>query len=186
MRIANQLAIGIQLGEDALNNLPKSGDTYPLPLPVQSKVSGIDHVEADWNPSGHEPGPIYGAPHFDFHFYYISKQEQSSVIPGPDTVTVPAQYIPTDYVTGVFAVPNMGVHWSDTTAPEFHGVPFTTTFIYGFYHGKMTFLEPMVTKAFLQTHPDFLHPSNNRLLFSKAIIILPGTRFNMMPPNTFI
>ncbi len=149
------ITIGIQLGENAFNNLPKSGDTYLLPQPFQSEVSGIDHIEVDWNPSGHEPSLIYGLPHFDFHFYYINKQEQSSVMPGPDTVSVPRQYIPMDYVSGIRAVPDMGVHWSDTTAAEFHGVPFTTTFVYGFYHGKMTFVEPMVTKAFLQTHPDF-------------------------------
>ncbi len=152
------ISIGIQFGEHALNTLPtdiKPGDNYPLPLPVQAKASGVDHIEVEWAPAGHDPGSIYGAPHFDFHFYYITQQEQSSVIPGPDTVTVPAQYIPTDYVTDGFAVPNMGVHWTDTTSSEFHGSPFTTTFIYGFYRGKMTFLEPMVTKAFLETHPDF-------------------------------
>jgi hypothetical protein len=53
------------------------------------------------------------------------------------------------------AIPAMGVHWFDSTATEFHGAPFTSTFIYGFYHGNMTFLEPMITRAFFQTHPDF-------------------------------
>jgi len=154
------ISIGIQLGENALNELPddtkhEHEHSYPLPLPVQAKVSGVDHIEVGWNPSGHDPAPIYGLPHFDFHFYYINEQEQSSVIPGPDTVRVPMQYVPMDYVSGVMAVPDMGVHWSDTTSAEFHGMPFTTTFVYGFYHGKMTFLEPMVTKAFLQTHPDY-------------------------------
>lgn len=149
------ISIGIQLGENAFNDLPKSGYTYPLPVPVQLKASGIDHIETDWNPAGHQPILIYGVPHFDFHFYYISEQEQSTVKPGPDTVSVPEKYVPADYVSGVMAVPDMGVHWSDTTAGEFHGVPFTTTFVYGFYHGKMTFLEPMVTRVFLQTHPDF-------------------------------
>lgn len=165
------ISIGIQLGESALNNLPedtKPGDNYPLPLPVQAKASGMDHIEVDWNPFGHPPQAIYGAPHFDFHFYYITKQEQSSVIPGPDTVTVPKQYIPTDYVNGVVAVPNMGVHWTDTTAAEFHGIPFTATFIYGFYHGKMTFLEPMVTQAFLQTHPDFSVPVKQPAAFQQS------------------
>ena len=45
-----------------------------------------------------------------------------------------------------------------TTAPEFIGKPFTVTYIYGFYHGNMTFVEPMITKAFLETHPDFTLP----------------------------
>lgn len=126
-----------------------------LDLPKEAAGSGYNHCEVDWNPHGHDPLFAYGVPHFDFHFYMISMEEQAAVIPGPDTVTVAPQYIPKDYVTGVIAVPNMGTHWADTTAPEFHGQPFTATFIYGFYQGKMTFLEPMITKAFLETHPDF-------------------------------
>lgn len=152
------ISIGIELGENTLNNLPadaKSENSFVLPLPVQAKTTGVDHIEIDWNPHGHPPEAIYGLPHFDFHFYYINEAEQSAVIPGPDTVTVPAQYVPKDYVNGVVAVPDMGVHWTDSTSSEFHGMPFTTTFIYGFYHGEMTFLEPMVTKAFLESHPDF-------------------------------
>src|SRR4051812_20501784 len=31
--------------------------------------SFFDHVTIDWNPHGHHPIPIYGKPHFDFHFY---------------------------------------------------------------------------------------------------------------------
>jgi hypothetical protein len=152
------ISIGIELGESALDNLPantKSENSFELPLPAQAKAIGVDHIEIDWNPFGHPPEAIYGLPHFDFHFYYISKEEQSSVIPGPDTVTVPAKYVPKDYVNGVVAVPDMGVHWTDSTSSEYHGLPFTTTFIYGFYHGEMTFVEPMVTKAFLESHPDF-------------------------------
>jgi hypothetical protein len=162
----NPSAIGMRLSADALNGLPAKGDPamggelpgIMLNLPAETASSGFDHCEIDWNPEGHEPLFAYGVPHFDFHFYLISQQEQSQVIPGPDTVTVAPQYIPKDYVSGMMAVPDMGTHWSDTTAPEFNGQPFTATFIYGFYHGNMTFLEPMVTKAYLETHPDFTLP----------------------------
>lgn len=34
--------------------------------------------------------------------------------------------------------------------------PFTTTFIYGSWKGKFTFLEPMITVAYLRTKPDTL------------------------------
>ena len=44
-----------------------------------------------------------------------------------------------------------GAHWIDPAAPEFNGQRFTKTFIYGFYDGKMIFMEPMVTKAYLET-----------------------------------
>jgi len=153
--------VGLQFGENALNDLP--ADTMPgmpdyeykIPLPSQANINGINHIEVDWNPFGHEPYEIYGVPHFDFHFYYITEEEQAAVLPGPDTLPVAPQFIPKDYISGVVAVPNMGVHWFDTTASEFHHVPFTATFIYGFYHGSFTFVEPMMTKAFLETQPDY-------------------------------
>lgn len=154
------LSIAIQMDASSLEGLPSKNDenSYMLDLHPQSQLLGYDHCEVDWNPRGHDPLFAYGVPHFDFHFYKISKEEQSQVVPGPDTVTVPAQYIPQDYISAGVAVPDMGTHWVDPTSPEFNGQPFTATFIYGFYHGKMTFLEPMVTKAFLETKPDFVLP----------------------------
>lgn len=161
--------VGIRLTADALNGLPSDGliPGFMLSLPTQAAESGFDHCEIDWNPNGHEPLFAYGVPHFDFHFYLVSEQEQASVIPGPDTIPVEAQYIPADYTSGIMAVPDMGTHWSDSTAPEFHGQPFTATFIYGFYHGSMTFLEPMVTRDFLQSKPDMLLPIKQPQSFQK-------------------
>lgn len=158
----NPTTIGIRMSADALNGLPTEGDPnmggevppYMLSLPAQAAASGYDHSEVDWNPHGHEPLFAYGVPHFDFHFYMVTPEELAQVIPGPDTIPVDPKYIPRDYSSGIMAVPDMGTHWADSTSGEFHGQPFTITFIYGFYHGHMTFLEPMITKAFLQTKPD--------------------------------
>jgi len=156
------VTFGIRLTADALDGLPTEGDPnmggevpgFMLDLPPEAGSSGFNHCEVDWNPHGHEPDFAYGLPHFDFHFYMITPQEQAQVIPGADTVAVDPKYIPLNYVSGVMAVPNMGTHWVDTTSAEFHGQRFTVTFIYGFYHGNMTFLEPMVTREFLLTKPD--------------------------------
>jgi hypothetical protein len=49
----------------------------------------------------------------------------------------------------------MGVHWVDPTSPELNGKPFTATFIYGSWDGKVIFAEPMITKAYLETKPQF-------------------------------
>lgn len=166
--------IGLRLTEDALNGLPTDTtggrEEYqnPIPLPDQAKITGIDHMELDWNPYGHDPTAIYGVPHFDFHFYLISTQEQAGVIPGPDTFSVAKAFIPQDYFSGVVAVPDMGVHWLDSTSLEFHGHPFTDTYIYGFYHGKMTFMEPMITAAFLATHPDYSMNVKQPAAFQKS------------------
>ena len=153
-------SIGILLDAASLQGLQSKNDeySYMLHLHPQSQLLGFDHCEIDWNPRGHEPLFAYGVPHFDFHFYKISSEEQSQIVAGPDTVTVPSQYVPQDYVSAGVSVPDMGTHWVDPTSPEFNGQPFTATFIYGFYHAKMVFLEPMITKAFLETKPDFILP----------------------------
>jgi hypothetical protein len=49
------------------------------------------------------------------------------------------------------AVPRMGAHLANPLAAELHGQPFTKTFIYGSYDGRITFYEPMISKAFLES-----------------------------------
>lgn len=149
--------IGFKFSESMLSGLPVKdamSNMFNLSFPSEASAAGYDHAELDWNPHGHDPVQIYGVPHFDFHFYTAGMDELSKIVPGPDTVAVAKQYIPTDYMSGEVAVPNMGVHWADSTSSEFRGRLFTATFIYGFYHGKMLFVEPMITQAFLQSHPD--------------------------------
>ena len=162
--------IGMKFTEPALSGLPTDStvehDT-PVPLPQEAAITGFNHLEVDWNPVGHEPKAIYGLPHFDFHFYLITKEEQAAVIPGPDTISVAPDFIPQDYISGVQAVPDMGVHWFDPKAPEFNGQKFTDTFIYGFYHGRMTFMEPMATAAFISSRPDFKIQIKQPLSFQK-------------------
>ncbi|MEO7905371.1 MAG: hypothetical protein ABIT06_00220 [Saprospiraceae bacterium] len=47
----------------------------------------------------------------------------------------------------------MGVHWYDETSPEINGGEFTGTLIYGSYLGQITFIEPMISLAYLQPKP---------------------------------
>ena len=69
---------------------------------------------------------------------------------------VPAQpYFPTNYINPGANVPQMGAHWVDVTSTEFHGKPFTETFIYGSYDGKVTFFEPMITLEFLKNNNNY-------------------------------
>lgn len=55
-------------------------------------------------------------------------------------------------------VPRMGAHWVATDAPELAGRPFDKTMVLGSYDGRLTFLEPMVTRDFLLTRPDVVVP----------------------------
>jgi hypothetical protein len=150
-------SIGIQLTDDALTNLPTTmpATEWQLALPAGSDVGPWDHLALDWNPQGHPPPMVYTVPHFDFHFYMITPADQMAIQGGPDQTPVDAKYVPQDYASQVESVPMMGVHWADTLATEYHGHPFDHTFIYGFHEGKMVFVEPMVTLAFLQGGNDF-------------------------------
>lgn len=163
-------AIGIRISEDALTDLPAEtpGDAdgweYVLSLPEEAALSGYDHVVVDWNPKGHIPPGIYDMPHFDFHFYMISQEQRDKITAKGDDLPkahkAPApEFMPEGYILPEGTeVARMGAHAIDPTSPEFNKQPFTKTFIYGFYDGSMVFLEPMASKAFLDTKPDTTNP----------------------------
>jgi len=139
-------------------NSPEGGYEYALPMP-QGVETGYKEVVIDWNPKGHPPEHVYTVPHFDFHFYAIAPEAVKGIkFTGPDDPAIKVsdkELLPPDYqVIPDTAIAMMGVHAIDMTAPELHGKPFTETFIYGYDKGKLIFLEPMVTQAFLQSKPD--------------------------------
>lgn len=148
-------SLGIVLTEATLDGLTDADSEVVLNLPEQIAVPPYKQVVVNWNQSGHEPTQIYGVPHFDFHFYLIPDEERIALIPGPDTTQVLQKFCPRDYFSYVYSMPKMGVHWADSLAKELKGSPFTETFIYGFYHGNMIFLEPMMTRAYLETKPTY-------------------------------
>ena len=161
----NPTELGVVMSETALAGLPAGndhshmGNMFTLQLPSQASATAFNHISLDWNPLGHEPEQIYGLAHFDFHFYTISQQERTGITAvGDDTVKVAAmpaeQYRPAGYVMSPGGVPQMGAHWIDPTSPELSGQTFTETFLYGSYDGKMIFMEPMITKAYLESHPN--------------------------------
>ncbi len=171
-------AIGIVFSEDSLAGLPAGGGMAPsvvLPMPTTGPQTVVDHVGIDWESHGHPPPGVYDTPHFDFHFYLISVAEQMKVSfqnegeSGDPSQQPPAELLPAGYVVPPgTAVPQMGVHAIDTTAPEFNKQPFTATFIYGYHNRQQTFIEPMVTLAFLQSKQPFSAPVARPASYSKA------------------
>ena len=162
----NPVSMAVVLSEGALSNLPSTmpASEHLLALPAEAANTVFDHVTLDWNPHGHPPMGIFNLPHFDVHFYLTSVEERNAITPGdPDfaakTALAPsAEFIPQEYISpdpAGLTVPRMGRHWIDPASPEFNGEPFITTFVYGSYNGEMNFLEPMVTRAFLETKPSF-------------------------------
>jgi hypothetical protein len=154
------LTIGFMLTDTALTGLPATEPEYEyiLPMPQGVSVPPYTILALNWEVHGHEPANVYGVPHFDFHFYMLTAAERAGITAtGADLARVEkrpdAKYIPQGYQHTPGGVPHMGAHWIDPRSPEFNGKPFTKTFIYGFYNGKMAFLESMATIAYLKTMP---------------------------------
>jgi len=77
-------------------------------------------------------------------------------------------FLPKDYVPELEGQASKeGEHWIKRNSPEFHGQTFTKTFIYGSYNGKLVFVEPMLTNAFLETRPNRIEPIELPAAYSK-------------------
>lgn len=149
-------SLGIELSESTLRGLPATQTMLHLPLPKEAANTQYRFAMFDWNPAGHVPEHVYTIPHFDFHFYMAEQADVMKIAGGPDPVVAESRFVPKDYISpGNEAVPAMGVHWVDATSGEFNGKTFDQTFIWGFSGGQLLFVEPMITKAFLESTPSF-------------------------------
>jgi hypothetical protein len=171
------LEVGVALSEAAMDGLPApvpgtmNMHMFLLDMPAQNPTP-YKFVQFDWNPMGHEPAGVYDLPHFDFHFYTVSKDVRASILPNdpqyaqkaanfPAPAYRPPFYIdaatPAQIPPAAATVPQMGLHWLDVRSPELQGMagnpagfkPFTKTFIYGSWDGQYIFDEPMITRAYL-------------------------------------
>jgi hypothetical protein len=156
--------VGVEVSEAVMQGLPAEGHNpatglhsaeYVLDLPAGNPTP-FQHVVVQWNPGGHEPPGMYDLPHFDFHFYTIDNAARLAISPKDPafeqkSVNQPgAEFIPAGYILPApVAIPTMGVHWLEAKTPELNGGTFTQTLIYGSWDGRMIFVEPMITQAFL-------------------------------------
>jgi len=181
-------SVHVVLDGHALEGLPQATADresweYVLPMPTTGPRTGYDHIGLDWNPDGHRPAGVYTVPHFDVHFYLISTAEQQAItftgsareraIAPPDPSLVPVGYV----VPPDTAEERMGLHGLDPASGEFHGKPFTYTFLYGYHDRRLVFVEPMITLAYLRTRADVIVPVKTPAAYS-----LPGyypTRYRM-------
>ena len=149
---------------------------YEVVIPLPDAVARRSDIPfkwvlLNWNPHGHIPPGIYDTPHFDVHFYIDAIANVFAIASGPcgpefircDQFEVarkplPANYMHPDFKDVEAAVPAMGNHLVDLTGPEFNKQPFTRTWVFGAYDGKVTFYEEMVTRAFLLSKPSICFP----------------------------
>lgn len=173
-------AIGVRFDASALENLPETPADWPpegvpegTPFSVENTLSlpngntgRFEYATMDWNPGGHEPEGLYTHPHFDFHFYMLKEDEVAAIPPGVASYEVPPDLMPaqTQYASDVDpnavrgVVPGMGEHLVSMPAsvPATPGEDGWSVYIWGAYDpdgdgvGQLTFMEPMITVAFLE------------------------------------
>lgn len=170
MQGKNVLAAGVMVpvaaieaapGEDQMTWPPVAAAVLQVPESAQQQ-SGLTHFTMFWEAMGHPPTP-YMTPHFDFHFYTIPAGERSGIDCADKTKpqTLPAGYAlpdeplppPMVKLTGVdtltgICVPQMGMH-SLLAAELSSQTTFRGSMVIGYYHGKLIFIEPMLSRAML-------------------------------------
>jgi hypothetical protein len=147
---------------------------HAIPLPdAMARRTDIPFkwVLLNWNPAGHIPPGVYDIPHFDIHFEMAPIAEIFAIEPGPcgpefvrcDQFQIGKKPLPPNYIHADFkdvdaVVPAMGNHLIDVTGPEFNKQPFTRSWIYGVYDGKVIFYEEMVTRGHILSKPNACTP----------------------------
>jgi hypothetical protein len=166
------LELGVAIDARAMEGALPSPDMLMIPvqLPAQAPAP-YRFVLFDWNPLGHPLAGVFDVPHFDFHFYVVPEADVEAVTPDDPEFAAKANNVPAGAflpplyavskppgtTPSVVAVPGMGVHWQDLLSPEYQRVlgrpeayqPFTKTYVYVSWDGRITALEPMITREYL-------------------------------------
>jgi hypothetical protein len=162
-------------GDGAIHGHDECVGDYELALSMPTELAQRTDIpfqwaSVNWNPLGHLPpaAPAWGVSHFDFHFYTLKEEAVQAIRPGTcghlmdcddfahAQTPIPAQYLPANYKMSA-AVPAMGQHLIDPTAPELAKPPqaeFTQSFLYGAYDSHIIFYEPMIAHSFLVSQSD--------------------------------
>lgn len=151
------VALGVDLPDVVIASVPDESVMLGLDFPEMDGLP-FRHVLFDWGPDGHPPADLYADAHWDAHFYTLTQSERRSIGEGrtelrPRRELLPDGFIPVPSL-GLYAFPQMGVHWVGQDAGELHGRGFDQTLIYGSWGTRTIFVEPMFTQAFLATGPD--------------------------------
>lgn len=158
--------------EGAIDAATKCQHTFEFVIPLPDSAARRSDIPfkwvlLNWNPEGHIPSGVYDLPHFDVHFEMEPIADVLAIEPGPcgpefvrcdqfqkGRKPLPPNYLAADYVDVAAVVPAMGNHLIDTTGPEFQKQPFSRSWIYGVYDGKVIFYEAMVTRAYMMSKPN--------------------------------
>lgn len=173
-------------GDGATNQATECAHTHEFVIPLPDAVSQrtdmpFKWVLLNWNQHGHMPPGIYDVPHFDVHFFIDTIENTFAIHDGPcgpelvncDHYARAKQPLPEGQMHPDFqdvdaVAPAMGNHLIDVTGHEFHGAPFTASWIYGVYDGRVTFYEQMIALGYLQTRPNSCAPIKSPPVVAQA------------------
>jgi len=177
------VTIPIQAIENAPADPPMAWPPVPvatIPFPDVARTgSGFDNLTLYWEPHGHPPA-AFSTPHFDFHFNAISAAAVGAIDCSDQTkpATLSSRYVmpdvpgPMGTLVGL-CVPGMGMH--SMPGSELDNTSFAKTMVFGYYHARPIFLEPMVSREQLL----------KRQSFTLYVPSVPGQPITVRPPTEF-
>jgi len=162
-------AIGVTVPMATIEGAPMDGPMVfpPVPdaivaLPAQiAAATGFNHLGVNWELHGHPPA-LFMTPHFDFHFYTDTAESVAGVDCADlrKPAALPAAYaLPDIEIPGMgtlvgLCVPGMGMHAIPSAEVELTD-PFQASMIVGYYGARLTFIEPMISRARLMAGTGF-------------------------------
>jgi hypothetical protein len=154
------VSVGYSVPVKAFSDAPTGApfqDDLVLEMPKIARDQTIlNHVRVNWLTSGHGPDP-YGEPHFDMHFQRGTIAEVDTIDCKADKRMPPTTALPEGYGAPELCVNAMGMHsWPKAdTGSDWKG-----SIIMGFWATKVSFIEPMISKAKLLEKKTFDLPIN--------------------------
>ncbi len=167
----NFSSIGVTISDAAFTSLGQMDTMFELPMP-SGFSSPFKSVMLDY--ATHDPKP-YNNPHIDPHFFYIDMGTRMNIMAGEDSTMPMNMTMPAGYMTDDLSETMMGVHWIDTTGPEYHGQPFESTCVYGFTKGNLAFMEVMCDKASLEGHKAITASVRQPMMMSGMMMSIPAS-----------
>ena len=179
---------GVTVPIQAIENAPADAQmVWPpvpvatIPLPDVARVaSGFDNLTLYWEPHGHPPAAFI-APHFDFHFNALSAADVAAIDCSDSSkpARLSARYempdvaVPNMGTLVGMCVPGMGMH--SLPSSDLRSSSFAKTMVFGYYHARPIFLEPMITREQLL----------KRKSFTLAVPRVPGEPITTRAPTLF-
>jgi hypothetical protein len=168
---ANPVEVGATVPMSLIESVPADApmvwppeELADIELPAEARALGIDHLGINWEAHGHPPA-TFMTPHFDFHFYSVSRQAVRAIdcsdLSKPSSL--PAGYalpdiaVPDMGTLVGLCVPRMGMHAMPAVDTDAAG-PFGASMMLGYYGGTPIFFEPMVSQKLLLSGKDFTLP----------------------------